>query len=240
VLSALRRARRRMPLGLRADAAELLDEGDLSPAEIEQNLADLARLNRLLGGSAASIDAIDRLADAGDPPRILDVGTGRGDMPIAFARRGWPTVGLDIHPGVLSIARRETANEPLLEMIEGNARALPFGDASFDVGHCSLLIHHFEPPAAVGVLRELRRVARRGVVINDLRRGVLPLIATGISVAALGRTHVTRRDGMTSARRAYTLDELDALLAEAGLEVRWRSSRWMPRIVTAAAEPIRR
>lgn len=226
-----------MPLGLRADAAELLDERGLSSAEIEQNLADLARLNRLPGGRAASVDAIERLADPGSPPRILDVGTGRGDLPIAFAGRGWPTVGLDIHPGVLRIARRETAGEPLLEMVEGDARALPFGDDTFDVGHCSLLIHHFEPPAAVGVLRELRRVARRGVVINDLRRGVLPLIATGISVAALGRTHVTRRDGMTSARRAYTLDELDALLAEAGLEVRWRSSGWMPRVVTTAAEP---
>ncbi len=51
---------------------------------------------------------------------------------------------------------------------------------------------------------------------------------------ALGRSHVTRVDGVVSARSAYTLHELDELLAEAGLTPRWRSPGWLPRVVTAA------
>ena len=70
--------------------------------------------------------------------------------------------------------------------------------------------------------------------MNDLRRGLLPLAATWVSVVALGRSHVTRVDGVTSARNAYTLGELDAILAEAGLTPRWRSTGWLPRVVTAA------
>jgi len=232
--SVWRHARRRLPLGARADTAELLDGGCLSLPEVEQNLVDLARLNRLPGGTSASIDGIGRLIGRRADGRILDVGTGRADMPLAFAERGWRTIGLDINPDVLLVARRETAAQPLVDIVAGDGRSLPFDDASFDVAHASLFVHHFEPAEVVVVLRELRRVARRGVVLNDLRRGVVPLLATGVSVAAFGRSRVTWSDGLASARRSYTLGELDELLAEAGLRIRWRSSRWQPRVVTAA------
>ena len=233
--SVWRGARRRLPLADRADAVELLDGGRLSLPEVEGNLADLARLNRLPGGTAASIEAIGHLIGSDADARVLDVGTGRADMPLAFAERGWRTTGLDTNPHVLLVARRETAAQPLVEIVAGDGRSLPFEVGAFDVAHASLFIHHFEPAEAVAVLTELRRVARRGVVINDLRRGLLPLLATGASALALGRSRVTWADGLASARRSYTLTELDDLLDEAGLRIRWRSTRWMPRVVTAAS-----
>jgi SAM-dependent methyltransferase len=234
ITSAWQHARRRLPLGSRADAVELLDGGCLSLPEIEQNLVDLARLNLLPGGTSASIAGIERLVGIAARTRILDAGTGRGDMPLAFARRGWPTVGLDVNPDVLLVARRETAHQPLVEIVAGEGCALPFDDDSFDVAHASLFVHHFGPAEAVAILRELRRVARRGVVINDLRRGLLPLLATGVGVLAFGRSCVTWSDGIASARRSYTLTELDELISEAGLRIRWRSNRWQPRVVTVA------
>jgi len=215
------------------DRLELLDRGVLSRRELETNLADLARLNRLPGGAAASVDAVGRLT-AGPPARIVDVGTGAGDIPLAFARRGWSVVALDSDPEVLAIARGRTAGVPGVEVVAGDGMRLPFDDGAFDVAHCSLLLHHFAPRAAVALLRELRRVSRAGIVVNDLRRGWLSLAATGISVALLGRCRATRHDGILSVRRAYTIAELDALLDEAGLVVRHRSAAWMPRVVTAA------
>jgi SAM-dependent methyltransferase len=119
-------------------------------------------------------------------------------------------------------------------MAVADARALPFDDGAFDVAHCSLLLHHLDPHDAVQALEELRRVSTRGVVINDLRRGLLPLVATWASVTGFGRSPVTRHDGLISARRAYTLDELDTVLARAGLTRTWRSRAWLPRVVTAA------
>jgi len=226
--------RRRLPLGIRADAAELLDSGSLSMSEVEANLEDLARLNRLPGGTAASIAGIRRLIDAGNAARILDVGTGRGDMPLAFAAAGWDAVAVDSNPDVLVVARRELGRRGI-EAVEADVRGLPFEDGAFDVAHASLLLHHLDPDAAVAALRELRRVARRGIVINDLRRGWMPLVASAVSVALLGRSRVTRTDGFASARRAYTLGELDRLLSDAGLTPRWRSPAWMPRVVTAAS-----
>jgi len=226
--------RARLPLSTRADAVELLESGRLRPDEVERNLADLARMNRLPGGTAASLAAIGRLVGSDGDVRVLDVGTGRGDMPIAFARRGWQAVAIDTNPEVLAVARRAVAGHPGVELIEADGRALPFDDGAFEVAHCSLLVHHLPPAEAVAALREMRRVARHGIVVNDLRRGIFPLIATTLTVLAFGRSAVTRNDGIVSARRAYTVAELDALLLEAGLIRRWRSPAWLPRVVTAA------
>jgi SAM-dependent methyltransferase len=227
--------RRWLPMGARADATELLDSGSLSQEETDRNLVDLARLNRLPGGTSASVAAILRLLDGARDATILDAGTGRADMPASFAAKGWRSVALDVNRVVLAIARGASAGEPLVEVMEGDVRSLPFADGAFDVAHASLLIHHLDPDEAVVALRELARVGRRGVVVNDLRRGLLPLVASWATIAAVGRSPVTRRDGTVSVRRAYTLAELDALLARAGLVVRWRSSAWLPRVVTAAS-----
>ncbi|MEO5985833.1 MAG: methyltransferase domain-containing protein [Candidatus Limnocylindria bacterium] len=231
MLTALERVRRTLPLASRGDLEELLDVGDLTRTEIAANLRDLARLNRLPGGSAASVRAIERLASS-PTPSVIDVGAGLGDIARAFARRSWRVTAVDTNPSVLAEARRHAGN--VVTIVEADARALPFPARAFDVAHCSLLVHHLDPADAVDVLREMGRVARHGIVINDLRRGLLPLVATALSVVAVGRSRVTRADGITSVRRAYTLAELDELIAAAGLRVAWRSGGWMPRVVTAA------
>ena len=227
--------RRLLGFGARTDAAELLESGRLSRSEVEANLADLARMNRLPGGTDASIRAIERLIGAGNAARILDVGTGAGDMPIAFAQHGWRTVAADVNPDVLAVARERLARVASVEVIDADVLGLPLDDGAVDVAHCSLLIHHLAPDEAVLALREMRRVARRGVVVNDLRRGPFPLAVTWVTVMALGRSRVTHVDGMASARRSYTMPELDGLLAAAGLSPRWRSPAWLPRVVTAAS-----
>lgn len=224
----------RFPLRRRARLAELLDSGHADQGEVKRNLRDLARLNRLPGGASASVAATRTLAAASSAVAIVDVGTGLGDIPLAFARRGWRTVAVDTHPQVLAAARVETAREVLVEVVAADGRSLPYPDRAFDVSHTSLLLHHLDPADAVTVLREMARVARHGVVINDLRRGPLSFVVTGVAVTLLGTCRATRVDGLTSVRRAYTLPELDALLDEAGLRVLWRSSSWMPRVVTAA------
>lgn len=214
----------------RADATELLDSGELDQVEVEANLADLARLNRLPGGVDASMRAAGRLGGT----TVLDVGAGAGDVPIAFAARGWRTTAVEPNPQVLAVLRSTVAAHPLIDVVVADASSLPFADAAFDVVHSSLLLHHLDPDAAVAALAEMRRVARRGVVTNDLHRGMWPFVATATTVLALGRSRVTRADGITSARRAHSLAELDTLHAEAGLRWTWRSSRVLPRIAIAS------
>jgi ubiquinone/menaquinone biosynthesis C-methylase UbiE len=226
------------PLRARAHEAELLDLPELDRVELRANLRELALLNRLPGGARASIRAIGHLAGDGEIS-ILDVGTGGGDLPLAFARHGrrrgpWRVIASDSRPEILDLAAAWTGADPNVTTLLADGRHLPIGDGEVDVAHSSLLLHHLDPPDVVLLLRELRRVSRRGVVINDLRRGLIPFAVTALTVAALARSRYTRHDGILSARRAYTLTELDTMLAEAGLRRAWRSSTLLPRVVTAA------
>jgi SAM-dependent methyltransferase len=67
--------------------------------------------------------------------RVLDVACGSGNGAIAAARRAWGnTVGCDFVPALLERARERAAAERLdIDFVAGEAQALPFEDASFDV-----------------------------------------------------------------------------------------------------------
>lgn len=215
---------------------ELLDGATLDPLELRLNLREMAMLNRLPGGVSASRRAIDHLLDGKATASVLDVGTGSGDLPESLVRRnghGLRVIASDLRPEVLAVARARLSARREVELLLADVRRLPLADASIDVAHASLLIHHLDEADAVAALREMRRVAGRGVVVNDLRRGRVAFAATAATVLALTRGRYTRHDGVLSARRAYTLDELDDLAADAGMHAVWRSPSFLPRVVTA-------
>lgn len=204
--------------------AELLDGPLDDPAALVANLRDLARLNRLSGGAALSRRAIAALGPAAT---ILDVGTGGADMPVALlaaARtegRRLTVTAVDSREEVLAaarVARPEIGRIAGLELVVADGRSLPWADGAFDVAHASLVVHHLEPDEATAFLHELRRVARAGVVVNDLVRGRIAWVGTWLAVHTLARSRYTRHDGPLSVRRAYSRAELGELLAAAGLE----------------------
>src|SRR4051812_4610409 len=85
---------------------------------------------------ARLVVAAERLCDNADLHagwRVLDVATGTGNAAIAAARLGCRAVGVDYVPALLERARERAAAERLdVELVEGDAEALPFADESFD------------------------------------------------------------------------------------------------------------
>lgn len=221
----------------RSEAPELLDGPLLDAAALRGNLRDLERVNRWLGGTSLSRRAIDHLADvhpAGDRPTfdLLDVGTGAADIPIALlaSRDGVPPplriTAIDARPEILAAAlvrRPAIATTEGLQLHLGDGRVLPYPDRSFDVVHASLVVHHLAPPDVVTLLTEMRRVARTGIVINDLVRSRPALVGAWALTRVATRNRYTRHDAPLSVRRAYTLGELESMLARAGMriEARW-------------------
>ena len=203
----------------RSSDHELLDGPRLDPGEIARNLREMAMLNRLPGGVDASVAAVHRLVERDGALPVLDIGTGAAQFARRL-RRSTPVaiVAADVNHDVLEVARRTVAGMDRVTVVQADARAMPLPDGSVSVAHSSLLLHHLDPDDAVAAMREMHRVAASGVVVNDLRRSRLAWAMTAAPILAFARSPVTRHDGILSARRAYTLHELDDLAAQAGLQ----------------------
>jgi 2-polyprenyl-3-methyl-5-hydroxy-6-metoxy-1,4-benzoquinol methylase len=208
------------------DAVELLDGPLDDPVALAGNLRDLRRVNRWLGGASLSTVAIEALAAHRVQLTLLDVGTGGGDIPLALLDwahrrdRRLSVVGIDSRPEIIAQAvQAHLAGAPdgRLELQIGDGRSLPYPDRSFDVAHSSLLLHHLDPADAVELLGEMRRVARLGVVVNDLHRGRLAWLGAWLMSHLLTGNRYTRHDAPLSVRRAYRVPEVTDLLRAAGL-----------------------
>ncbi|WP_394551784.1 methyltransferase domain-containing protein [Agromyces sp. MMS24-JH15] len=98
---------------------------------------------------------------------ILDVGSGPGTITVDLARRVAPgrVVGLDAAADVVERAAglAEREGVPNVEFTVGDAYALDFPDASFDIVHAHQVLQHLARP--VDALREWRRVLKPGGVL---------------------------------------------------------------------------
>ncbi|MDQ1315610.1 MAG: Methyltransferase [Pseudomonadota bacterium] len=122
---------------------------------------------RWVGETEYALAAHLLAAQPGDS--LLDVGCGTGWFSRRAAADGLVTTGLDPNAAWLDYARAHSS--PALNWVEGDARALPFADASFDhVLSIAALCFVDDERQAVA---EAVRVARRGFAIGWLNRSSL-------------------------------------------------------------------
>jgi SAM-dependent methyltransferase len=194
----------------RQRGVEHLDDPSTDPALRERSLRDIGRSNLLLGGTWAVLSEVRRVLPSLDADAtLLDVGTGLGDIPArarrVAARRGvrLTTVGVD---------EAETLARATRELLDGSvcadARHLPFAEGAVDVVTCSQVLHHFEDAEIPAVLREMQRVARRAVIVSDIRRSWLAAAGFWLATWPMGFHPVSRHDGVVSVLRGFTPGEL--------------------------------
>jgi SAM-dependent methyltransferase len=195
----------------RRRGVEHLDDPRTDPALRERSLRDVRRANTLLGGAWAVLAELRRLLPslAGGPATLLDVGTGLADIPVrardAARKRG---VSLETY-GVDEAETLARLGRGLLDASAcADARRLPFADASVDVVICSQVLHHFEDAELAVVLAELSRVARRFVIVSDIRRSWLAAAGFWLMTWPMRFHPVSRHDGLTSVLRGFTVEEL--------------------------------
>ncbi len=156
-------------------------------------------------------------AALGDARTVVNVGAGTGSY-----EPGDREVTA-VEPSALMRAQRPAGAAPCLA---GTAESLPFDDQSFDAAMAVCTIHHWRDPIAG--LREMRRVARRVVVLTFdgsdtawrnrfwLARDYLPEVADLVA----GRPSVSELAGAIGARVQPVLVPWDC--ADGFFEAYWR------------------
>ena len=211
-------------LSITSIGAELLDDPQADPGAVAESLRNIARANRWFGGATAVRYGLRRTL--GTLPRgtaltLLDLGTGLGDLPRAAVRWGAERgiriqpVGIELNPIAAGLACARGVPTAV-----ACAGAPPFPDKSVDVVLVSQVAHHLTSRSVVDLLRTCDRLARRAVIIADLRRNGFAGPAFWCGAQLLGFDQVTVADGMTSIRRGFTRRELLDLLARAGIDGR--------------------
>ena len=192
---------------------ELLDTDAGTPAEVRASLRDLRFINSWFGGVRTTAALVEEVARRTGQRTLslLEVAAGSGYVP-ERARARLRERGVELHPTLLDRSPAHLSNSR--PALVGDALALPVNQGSFDLVSCTLFAHHLEPEQLVRFVSEALRVCRVAVLINDLIRhpAHLLLVYAGFP---LYRGRITRHDAPASVRRAYTMEEMRALLARA-------------------------
>jgi SAM-dependent methyltransferase len=208
-------------LSITGIGAELLDRPDADPAMVAESLRNIARANRWFGGAAAVRFGLARTlgqVPAGSTLSLLDLGTGLGDLPRAAVRWGAARgirvapIGLELNRSAAALARSGG-----LATAVACAGAPPVRDKGVDIVLVSQVAHHLTHASVVHLVRTCDRLARRAVILADLRRHPLAPPFYWCGARLLRFDPVTVADGMTSLRRGFTRPELENLLAKAGV-----------------------
>ena len=196
---------------------------------MERSLRDLRRINkyfggrsiyrRLLGvilsredgeGTVTSGAAHESTGPSASPrlrmtPSVIDIGTGTSDL---LEQIDGFRVGVDF-----KIEHLRYFRDAGIHRVVGDALLMPFRDGAADVVTSSHFFHHFTPDQNAQILGESLRISRRGVVVNDTRRHVLPLLFILLLCAIRVFGRITRSDAPGSIRRGYTVEEVEAIVA---------------------------
>ncbi|WP_194396911.1 methyltransferase domain-containing protein [Microbacterium atlanticum] len=200
--------------------AELMDDPACDPERLRATLRRFETVNRLVSGWGTVYRSLLRphLTALERPARVLDIGSGGGDLVArlaAAARRdgldvSW--VGIDPDERAHEVAE---AREPIpgATFRCADAATLVAEGDTFDAVVSNHVLHHLGPglPAFAAESRALSR----GVVLHsDIARSRIAygLYAVGITPFQAGT--FLRTDGLRSIRRSYTPGELATLLDE--------------------------
>lgn len=198
-----------------------MDDPNVPREELAAALRFIRLVNRRLGGERALMRNLRRWSRNWPRDRavtMLDVATGSADLPVAAVRwardHGFDlrVTGVDLHAKTLEFAREHVERNrdvaDAITLVEADALRLAdrFAPESFDYVHAGLFLHHLGDLEALTMLRIMDKLARAGIVWNDLERSRAALAVTWL--ITLPTPSIVRHDATVSVRAGFTRKEV--------------------------------
>ncbi|MEJ7624375.1 MAG: methyltransferase domain-containing protein [Pyrinomonadaceae bacterium] len=201
----------------RCHDSERLDRGEYTAAEYERWQREMRYINRFLGDTRCLRLALaSEIQDVGSAVSILDIGAGSGEMlevsKTMIGGRSAFLVGAEMNAEAAQSINARVG----IWAVRCDARLLPFAGDSFDFVVGSLLAHHLDDEAAIELIAEMSRVARRRFFVIDLHRHAAAFYLYR-TFGPLVLQKFTVDDGALSIRRSFRPLELKQLAEKAGV-----------------------
>ncbi|MDL5048612.1 methyltransferase domain-containing protein [Oscillatoria amoena NRMC-F 0135] len=222
----------------RSEQLEIMDDLTCSGEVVHQTLRELEFINKWLGGNAITVNGIKKLKSLARSTslEIADLGCGSGDMlkiiSQVFSARGntLKLTGFDANPDIVLYARKNCRALPTIQFETENILSARFQERTFDIIAATLFLHHFTSRELVGILRQLSKQTRTGIVINDLHRHPIAYYAITWLTRLFSKSSMVKYDAPLSVLRGFTRVEWIGILKEAGItnfSLTWRwAFRW--------------
>ena len=184
----------------------------------------MERVNSLFGGARVVrrfLAAETAGLRAGKPLRLLDIGSGSCDIPLAVSR--WAREnGISLQITCLEMADRAVdlarmqlarARDPSVQLVQEDAFAHQPVEP-YDYAVSSMCFHHFSDAQILLLLQRLRGYVVNSVLINDLQRSPAASLGAKLLLAIVGAPEGVRHDALLSIRRGFKVRELMVLLRQ--------------------------
>ena len=210
----------------RSYSPEIMDDFSIQDVRIDEALKELSVANKYLGGISISREGLRLLLDGNnkDNISILDIGAGASDI-LRELNHKYGSINftsLELNKRACKFLRGNSVSD----IVCADSRNLPIKEKQFDIVHASLFLHHFKEGDIIKLLKELLKICRRGIIINDLRRSVLALIGIKIIATLLSRSEMFKNDGPISVKRGFVKSDLLNIISKLQIKKYQLKRKW--------------
>lgn len=213
---------------------ELMDSTEISFDEFHHCLQSLETINKLTFGYRPTLQWLAKILPLmrHKSTRILDVGSGGGDMLRQIDNMAKhdsynvKLIGVDMNPWSkksaetsfpISSTRYETSNVFTFNVEE-----------PVEIVICALFTHHLNDEQIIQFLRWIDEKATVGWFISDLHRHRLPYYFIKIMTKMFSRNRLIRNDAPLSVARSFTFSDWRRLLERANVKGQFHLKWFMP------------
>lgn len=204
-------------LNQRSFEKEQMDNLSLKGLKLERTLDGLSVINRLLGNTNGTLNAIKTiLKDNNEILTIVDLGCGGGDNLREISN--WCTknnrkiklIGIDGNSNILDLANSKVGGS--IEYIQADILNKNFVLPECDILISSHFMYHFNDDDLVYFLNNCKSKVRKGIVFSELSRNSFAYILFKYLGFLLPLSPIVKQDGLLAIRRSFRKNELNTIV----------------------------